>query len=308
MYSLLFIYRLLGRRVLGLLLYPLIAYFFLSSRRARNASLDFLNRVYHYDRTVNVFTTRPGLWHSFRHFMAFGASSLDRLAAWMGDIRRDKVRFDNLQQFLDGAGPGRGGIIIASHLGSIEMCRALVDGHGEVKMNVLVHTHHAVQFNKLLKKVNPRVELNLIQVSTIGPDTAMLLHDKISNGEYVIIMGDRTAAARSGRVNYLEFLGKPAPFAQGPFILAGLMKCPVYLMFCLQRDGRYRVYFEPFAERLALPRRDRQAALQEHIERYKNRLEHYCVREPLQWFNFFDFWHSDDVAAPRALSANKYSS
>jgi predicted LPLAT superfamily acyltransferase len=41
---------------------------------------------------------------------------------------------------------------------------------------------------------------------------------------------------------------------------------------------------------VVLPRKDREAALREHVQRYVERLEHYCRLQPDNWFNFYDFW------------------
>lgn len=64
----------------------------------------------------------------------------------------------------------------------------------------------------------------MIPVSHIGPETAIMLRQKLDAGEWVAIVGDRTAVNRqrggSRRVIWSEFLGKPAPFPQGPFVLA----------------------------------------------------------------------------------------
>jgi predicted LPLAT superfamily acyltransferase len=61
-------------------------------------------------------------------------------------------------------------------------------------------------------------------------------------------------------------------------------------MFCLRENGRHRLYFERFAERVVLPRGDKEAALAALAGRYASRLEAYCLRDPFQWYNFFDFW------------------
>ena len=48
---------------------------------------------------------------------------------------------------------------------------------------------------------------------------------------------------------------------------------------------------------LKFPRKTRGQAMQQIIQRYAERLQTYCLKEPLQWFNFFDFWpiaHDDD--------------
>jgi len=103
----------------------------------------------------------------------------------------------------------------------------------------------------------------------------------------------------SERISRASFLGEPAPFPQGPYILAHLLECRVYLMFCLREQGRYRIFFEHFAERIRLPRHEREAALAKWVERYARCLEDYSQRAPLQWYNFFDFWAipSGDVVA-----------
>ena len=36
-------------------------------------------------------------------------------------------------------------------------------------------------------------------------------------------------------------------------------------------------------------------ALQNAIDHYAARLEHYALQSPLDWFNFFDFWHLPDA-------------
>jgi predicted LPLAT superfamily acyltransferase len=83
-------------------------------------------------------------------------------------------------------------------------------------------------------------------------------------------------------------------FPQGPFILATLLKCPVYTLFCLKQQGRQVIYFDHFSDMLTFPRKTREQVLQQTIQRYAERLEHYCLMEPLQWFNFFDFWRVDE--------------
>ena len=83
---------------------------------------------------------------------------------------------------------------------------------------------------------------------------------------------------------------------QGAFILAGLLKCPVYLMFCLKLDEKYHIYIELFSEKIAFHRKQRNQMINEAVQQYAARLEHYCMKAPLQWFNFFPFWCDDSAA------------
>ena len=80
-------------------------------------------------------------------------------------------------------------------------------------------------------------------------------------------------------------------------ILASLLECPVYLFFCLREGERYRIYCEPFAERIVLPRGERVPRLRDYLQQYARRLEAYCLSGPYQWFNFYDFWRRDALDA-----------
>ena len=99
------------------------------------------------------------------------------------------------------------------------------------------------------------------------------------------------------------FLGSPAPFPVAPWLIAAALELPVLLCLGIYRGGNhYDLVFEPLAERVTLPRENRQAALDSYIGTYAARLEHYVREAPYNWFNFYDFWqgqpHDDATAAP----------
>lgn len=282
-------YRLLGRGGFKALLYPVIGYFWLTGRRQRAASEQYLARLEAF-AVANDIPLPAGSRSSFRHFLRFGEAALDKLAGWRGDIPPEQVELVGREHYEAALASGRGLLLLGSHLGDLELCRALGTRDGQVRINALVFTRHAARFNALLKQINPGASLNLIQVQEMGADTAILLKEKIEAGEWVVIVGDRTSVTREKRVVWADFLGQPAPFPLGPFALASVLACPVYLMFGLKEQGRFRVHFEPFAERLLLPRAQREAALHHWVQAYADRLQHHCLRAPLDWFNFFDFW------------------
>ncbi|HXV50083.1 MAG TPA: acyltransferase, partial [Candidatus Binatia bacterium] len=76
--------------------------------------------------------------------------------------------------------------------------------------------------------------------------------------------------------------------------------CPVYLLFALRVGSGSEIHFELFRESILLPRRGRDEALVPLVQDYARRLEHFCLQAPLQWFNFYDFWHFSTVDTPDA--------
>ena len=278
-------YRTLGKNTLYALLYPIIAWFFLFATTARRESRRYLQRALSHPPTHK---------DVFQHFMAFGRAVVDKFSAWSGDIQRTDVIFPNRELLVQQIASQRGAMILTSHLGNADMCRALVHSAPDIHLNVLLFTKNSEQINKLLQQANPSSGFEIIQVGDIGPETALLLHDKIQRGELIVIAADRTSPTSLHRTTRVPFLGGEAAFPQGPFILAALMECPVYLLFALRMKTHYEIFLEPFAGQLTFPRRQRDALLKVAITRYAERLEHYCRLAPLQWFNFFNFWQRHD--------------
>lgn len=291
-------YRLLGERAARLLLYPIVAYFFLTSARARHASHDYLSRL-----ARRSGGTQPGWRDSYKHMLAFAQSGLDKVTTWMGGIKHRPIDFPNRASFDAQLASGQGAVLIGSHLGNLEMTRALAADQQIAGIHAVVSTEHARQFNRLLAAASANFSANLLEVSRLGPETAIMLRDKIDQGEFLVIVGDRTSPSENGRISVVDFLGTPAPFAQGPFILASLLECPVYLFFCLREADGYRIHFEHFADRIELPRQERQERLQGYLEHYAQRLESYCQRAPNQWFNFYDFWRQEAVTTPNRTAS-----
>lgn len=288
------VWELLGRRAFTVLLWPVIGVYWLIARPARQASRQWMARVKQELRQRSM--PVPSRLNSFFHFMRFGNAMLDKVASWRGELKlhRDIVFAHGASEALNIAAP-QGKLLLASHLGDVEACRALAQLEGSKIINALVFSENAQRFKQIMSEMAPEAGVNLMSVTDIGPDTAIAIKEKLERGEWVAIVGDRIAVnpQRGGewRVIWSRFMGQPAPFPQGPFILASILRCPVVLIFALRQQGKLVLHCEPFADPLRLPRGERQQALQDTVDRYAQRLEHYALMSPLDWFNFFDFWH-----------------
>ena len=260
-------------------------YFFLFGRRARAASLDYLRRI---EIAMPSAGLRANWRTSYRHFSAFGDAILDKFDAWAGRLPIGSVVFNNSGEISRKIDAGRGGLIIGAHLGNAEICRALAGINHRAKLNVLAHTRHAASFNRLLGMAGA-AGFELLQVTELDMALAFTLRERIEAGEWVFIAGDR-APVHGGRTVEAQLLGGTADLPIGPYVLGALLGCPVFLMFCLRQSGRYQVYFESFAEKVSWSRPEREAVIAALAARFALRLEHYLRLEPLQWFNFYQFW------------------
>ena len=290
--------RIFPRWVGHVVLYPVTLYFFLTNARARRASRQFLAAA-----------GQPAtLTQSFHHFFSFSISILDKVAAWYAPQRVPvHLSEESRRQMLDWLERGRGLLLLSAHLGNLELARAIATLIPGVTINALVYTQNSRKITAMLEEANEAYHLKLIYVQEIDPGTAMMLRGKVDAGEVVVIVGDRVPVApgrssghAQGATVQAPFLGSPAHFPVGPYVLAHVLECPVLLFFCLREAGVYTMFAEPFAESIHLPRKGRDTAMSVWAARYAARLADYAARFPLQWYNFYDFWSEAPASPPSA--------
>ena len=272
----------IGRPAARALLYPICAYFLLFSSRARRASIEFLSRI----------AGRPeGFLETFRHYHVFAQTILDRVFVFAG---RDEIfRLDvNGFELLEGfARAGRGCLLVGAHMGSFEILRGLGRKHKKLPIKAMTYGENSPKINAIFRRLNPELYADIV---SMGSPTSLLGTDEhIARGGMIAMLGDRTVHGEK-RV-LCRFLREKAWFPAAPVLLANLFKVPVILFYCLHRgNAHYEIHFELLAERIDLPRTDRGAVIQLWMQRYAERLEHYCRKAPYNWFNFYDFWDKRD--------------
>lgn len=290
-----------GRRATRLLLHPIALYFLLFNGKARRASLAYLGRA----------LKRPAHWRDvYRHIHRFAATVLDRIYFL-------QERFDQFDVAITDGGvihvplkQGEGVIAVGAHLGSFEALRADAQNRGE-RVAMLMYEDNARMINATLAAVAPKAQLHTI---ALGQPGAMLsLRQWLDEGGIAGLLADRTLPAQSGRSRtlWLDFLGQPAPFSDGPFRLAAMLRRRVIFVAGLYHGGRrYELRFVELADfrtlgadhqadKLADHRTETDRLVRETLLRYVAQLESLCLESPYNWFNFYDFWATDaNTSAP----------
>jgi predicted LPLAT superfamily acyltransferase len=255
--------------------------------------LAYLRRVASAPEGARALGRAPGTWASFLHFRAFALSIFDRLVLWFGrerDLRFEVIGREHYDRLLT---PTRGAIVVGAHLGSFDALRALADRDRRA-VNVLMYTEHAPRINAVFRALSPDVQLRVIQVEPDSMGTVLKIRSCIDRGEIVAMLGDRVEPADRGRTQSVALLGGRIELPEAPYLLAGLLDCPLFFMVALRAPGpRYRVYAEVLSERVDFGRGERDKRIRELAAAYAGRLEHYLLQAPYQWFNFYDLWAED---------------
>ncbi len=273
--------RIGGRTFTRCLLYPITLYFLLRRGPERRASRAFLARVAHDSSWLSV----------AKHIHCFASVTLDRVYLLRENFRRFGVRCHGLDELRKAMDRGEGVLLFGAHVGSFEVLRSLASQRQDLAFRAVIDVGQNPTLSELFRELNPQLAETIINARRDGIDTVFAIQAALHSKAIVSMLVDR---ARPGNaVTSTDFLGAPAPFPNSPWLLASMLKVPVVLCFGLYRGGnRYDLYFESFADRIDIPRGDRQAALQSTLQRYAGRLEYYVRLAPYNWFNFYDFWKS----------------
>jgi predicted LPLAT superfamily acyltransferase len=278
--------RIFGRWPFRIVLYPVVTWYVLTRPVARKASLDYLRRL----QQCGASQVQPNMLTVMRHFAAFAETMLDKMMLWGGLFKFENTLLIGEEEFSADFAKQRGGVIISCHLGNLDLCRVLSKRRAGMKISVMGHTRHARAFNQILAQLDPDSMVDILEVTEITPATAMMLSERVGRGEYLVVSGDRIPIAPNPRVTSARFLGQEASLPVGPYVLANLLQCPVYLLFPMQIGKRTEIHLERFRDSIQLPRKERNEIIANLAAEYAARLEYYCKRAPLQWFNFYDFW------------------
>ncbi|MDI3380701.1 acyl-CoA synthetase [Xenophilus aerolatus] len=285
----------LGRPVARLILHPITLYFLLFAPTQRRHIRRYL------ERSVGP---RAGWGDGYRLLHGFASTVLDRVYFLRGRLDLFDVNVTGVPVIEDELRAGRGAFLIGAHVGSFEAlsaCRQQGSGELDLQLAMLMFPDNARRINAVLDAISlPGLKPRVI---SLGRPSAMLeLRDWLDAGHMAGMLGDRTltpqeeAAGQRGSTLLLPFLGKEAPFTDGPFRLAALLRRKVLFMAGIYHGGsHYEVVFEPLADfsaRITDPLL-REQRIRAALEAYVRRLEALCRAHPHNWFNFHDFWQED---------------
>lgn len=260
----------------------------LAPREYREASRDYLARVF---PEASRFEHRKHMW---RHFRSFGETVLDHALVPQLGLEGFDVGGTGLDHIQRTAGGGKGLILLGAHFGPWQFGAVGLGGLG-IKVKIAAVIQEARAMDSYLTQVRARSSHPMPEILLLdgeSPFGSMTIADALGRGDVVALHADRHLLGRSV---VKEFLGSPARFPLGPFVISELTGAPMAIWFAAKVDRRtVRItVHEPFNVRSGT-RRDRNERLEEALERYVTLLENTVRTHPYQWYNFYRFWELDE--------------
>lgn len=273
----------IGRPCTRPILYGIALYFTLFGRQAGRASRAYLARA----------LGRAPRWRDvYRHVLYFSSTIHDRVFLLNDRFDRFDVQVSGTDALHADYRAGNGILLFGAHLGSFEVLRSLGRTSEGFRLRMAMYPENARRINQALAAINPQATQEIIALGSL--DAMLAVGSALDEGAYIGILADRAVANANAPSEHrtVSFLGAPAQFPAGPFRLATVMKRPLYFMTGVYGGGnRYRIHFEKLEDFSSPAHRDRNAQIDDLMQKYVATLERHCREQPFNWFNFYDFWH-----------------
>ena len=271
--------RHLGVRPAYFLLRFVSFYYFLVSWKTSRAILQFY-------RQGLGFGALRALGLLYRNYYRLGQTLIDKVAIMAGLAGHFRSSSEGLENLHAIAAGNRGGILLSAHMGNWEIA-----GHFlkklDRKINLVMYDGEHEAIKAYLGSVTGAKSFNVIVIS---PDNSHIfkIAAALGNNELICMHADRYVAGAK-TISY-PFLGRPAKFPEGPFLLGTKLRAPVSFVFALKEsDTSYRFSASPLKEVYLEPDHSPKRLLAAFVEELEKRAR----QHPDQWFNYFPFWEEN---------------
>ena len=225
------------------LLYPITLYFFLFSQ----------GRAHRFQPAISarVLGRHAAPREVFRHLFTFACVLLDRLFLLSNRLRHfriDVIGVDHVTSALaQGTGMRTARLSSRQLRGVARLCPAIAGAGQDPDVPGQHAAPTAGSWSGWIRR------WPMPSSRSARPRRCCAFASAWSAGEIVGILADRAPAGQ--KMVSVPFLGAPAPLPTGPLLLCAALGVPVVLFFGVRTGARrYKVHFEPFADRIVLQR------------------------------------------------------
>lgn len=265
----------LGLRFAYFVLLFVASYYFLFSWKSTKS-------IYYYLRKRQDFSVFKSIIGIYRSYYVFGQTLIDRIMISSGKKNRFTYDFDGIDKIREALKQGNGAVLISAHVGNFEISEYFLDDLDEELITNIVTTDLEV---KKIKDYLEQLSLeSRMKYILIKEDMSHIykFNEALSKNEFICITGDRYMPGSK----YLEtpFLGEPARFPAGPFLIGSRLKVPVLFVYVMKDSA---THYHLYAREAEVEHRNEKALLESYVKSISSIVDKY----PYQWFNYFSFWN-----------------
>jgi predicted LPLAT superfamily acyltransferase len=224
----------------------------------------------------------------YRNYYSFGQSLIDKVAVGAGLSAKYDFEFENSDVLDILSKKDSGVVIIGAHFGSWEVGAPFFNNYGS-RLNLVMFDNEDENIKKVLSdNITDIPDYTIIPVNKDNLEHVFKIAFALENNELVSFQGDRFV--NDEKVVKTDFMGIPAAFPQGPFLVASKFKVPVIYYFAVREKGRkYKFIFKKAT--ISDSESDGKSVAEAYLKQYVSALETEVGKYPEQWYNFYDFWN-----------------
>jgi len=273
------ILRRFGVQPAYLLLRIVVLYYFLFSFKSSKLIFHYFHKKLHYNRFQSV-----GLL--YKNYYRLGQTLIDRIVIMSGISNKFSFDFEGEENLRNITALQKGGLLLSAHLGNWEIAGHLLK-RLQTNIHVVMYDGEHQQIKKYMEGVTGK---RTVRVIVIKEDLSHIyaISDALKNNELVCMHADRFV--EGNKTMRCSFLGAPARFPAGPFVLAATFRVPVSFVFAFKEtSAHYHLYASKPKPYLGLSKNEMMEAL---LQDFALAMEEKAKQYPEQWFNYYNFWEA----------------
>lgn len=254
-----------------------VLYYFLFSWKASG----HIYHLYRHKLGYSRFASATKIYHNY---FLLGQGLIDKVVMMGGIPNRFSFDFDGEENLRKIATLKKGGILLSAHIGNWDIAGHLFT-RLETPINIVLYDGEHEKIKQYLESVTGKRKVNII---VIKEDISHIyaISDAFEKNELVCMHADRFI--EGNKTMTAGFLGEPAKFPMGPFLLAAKFKVPVSFVFAV-KESRFHYHLSA-SEIKEYGHIDKQEVMQTMLNDFVKEMEQKLKQYPEQWFNYYNFW------------------
>jgi len=252
-------------------------YYFLFSYKASKNILAYYRQRVGFGRVKSLIRL-------YRNYYLLGQSIIDKVVIMSGIPNKFTFDFDGEDNLRQMAGLQRGGLLLSAHLGNWEIAGHLLQ-RLDTRINIVMFDGEDKNIKEYMTSVTGKRQVNVILIRN-DLSHIYAINDAFKNNELVCIHADRFIEGNKTLTS--NFLGGPARFPMGPFVLAAKFKVPVSFVFAMKETNLHYHFFASEIKDYA--HLSKEALMQQMLDDFVAGMESKVKKYPEQWYNYYNFW------------------
>jgi predicted LPLAT superfamily acyltransferase len=264
-----------------LLRFVVLYYFFFSFQASRQIYSLYRRRLGH-----DWFSSIIKL---YKNYYFLGQSIIDKVVVMSGIKNNFSFDFDGEENLREITALEKGGILLSAHIGNWDVAGHLFK-RLETRINIVMYDGEHEQIKEYLERVTGKRNMNIIVIKN-DLSHIYAISDAFTKKELVCMHADRFLGGNKTLTT--DFLGAPAQFPAGPFLLASKFKVPVSIVFAVKESKLHYHFFASKIKDYSIFAKNE--VMQVMLNDYAAEMELKVKQYPEQWFNYYNFWEQKNA-------------